>query len=35
MKEEYIQAIDRLMAESEDIELFDLIFQLLVKSKAV
>lgn len=35
MKQEYIQAIDKLMTENEDIGLLDFIYQLLVKSKAV
>lgn len=32
-KDEYIDAICKLMQESEDLALIDLVFQLLVKSK--
>ncbi len=33
LKEEYINDICKLMQESEDLALIDLIYQLLVKSK--
>lgn len=33
MKKEYIEAINREMKNTNDIELLDLIFQLLVKSR--
>lgn len=35
MKQEYIEAINKLMTESEDVELLDFVFQLMLKSKAV
>ena len=35
MKQEYIQKINSLMVESEDVELLDFILQLMQKSKAV
>lgn len=35
MKEEYIEKIDRLMVNCQDVALLDLICQLLVKSKSV
>lgn len=35
MKQEYIQEINILMVESEDIELLDFILQLMQKMKAV
>lgn len=33
MKEEYIKAINSLMAKSEDMGLLDLVYQLLSKSE--
>lgn len=33
MKEQYIEAINKELQETNDIELLDLIFQLLVKSR--
>ena len=34
MKEQYIEAINKELQETNDIELLDFIFQLLVKSRA-